>query len=212
MSPARRRALLSWAAESGAWILEDDYDSEYRYAGPPIPTLQGSDRHGRVILAGTFDKVLFPALRLGYLVVPSDVAERFIAARSSAARQASGLTQVIVADFMTAGHFGRHLRRMREVYAERATTLQTLARRMLAGGLEVPRIEAGFHVAARILGRLDATTVSTRAAALGVETVPVARYALGDSAPYAKTILLGFAATGPREMRRGFECLARVLE
>jgi GntR family transcriptional regulator/MocR family aminotransferase len=210
LSPRRRAELLAWAAESGAWILEDDYDSEFRYSGSPLPSLQGSDRAGSVILAGTFGKVLFPALRLGYLVVPPAVAERFIAARSMSVRQPPGVTQIILADFMAGGHFARHLRRMRELYAERAATTQELARELVAGAIEIAPIEAGFQTVARLTSS-DAATVSTRVAALGVETTPVARYAALDPRPFANALVLGFAATGPRELRRGFECLARVV-
>ena len=210
LSPRRRAELLAWAAESGAWILEDDYDSEFRYAGPPLPAMQGSDRAGSVILAGTFGKVLFPALRLGYLVVPPAVAERFIAARSIAVRQPPGVTQIILADFMTGGHFARHLRRMRELYAERAATMQELARELVAGAVEVPPIESGFQTVARLTST-DAESVSARLATLGVESIPVTRFAFADPEPFANALVLGFAASGPRELRRGFECLARVL-
>jgi GntR family transcriptional regulator/MocR family aminotransferase len=209
LSPRRRTELLAWAAESGAWILEDDYDSEFRYAGSPLPSVQGSDRAGSVILAGTFGKVLFPALRLGYLVVPPAVAERFIAARSMSVRQPPGVTQIILADFMAGGHFARHLRRMRELYAERAATMQALAHELVSGALTLAPIEAGFQTIARLTSA-DAATVSRRIAALGVESVPVGSYA-ADPAPFADALVLGFAASGPRELRRGFECLARVL-
>lgn len=211
MSPSRRAELLRWAAESGAWILEDDYDSEFRYKGAPLPAMHGSDRAGSVILAGTFAKVLFPALRLGYLVVPGAVAERFAAARSMAVRQPPGITQIILADFMTGGHFARHLRRMRATYAERAEMMSSLARELAGGALEIAPIESGFQTIARITTRMTAQELSERAAASGVEVVPVARYAAADPAPYAQLVVLGFAAVGPREMRRGFECVARVL-
>ncbi|HXH40674.1 MAG TPA: PLP-dependent aminotransferase family protein [Thermoanaerobaculia bacterium] len=119
MSLARRLELLEWARRSGALVFEDDYDSEYRYSGRPVPALQGLDRHGLVLFAGTFSKVLFPSLRLGYLVVPPDLVPFVEAAKSLTSRHAPLLEQTVLCDFITEGHFGRHLRRMREIYAER---------------------------------------------------------------------------------------------
>ncbi|SRR6266851_6959096 len=125
LSLARRLALLQWARQQSAWILEDDYDSEYRYAGRPLEALQGLDNANRVIYIGTFSKVLFPALRLGYLVVPSELGEVFIAARRFVDRHVSALEQVALADFMLEGHFTRHLRRMRTLYAELLIAMYT---------------------------------------------------------------------------------------
>lgn len=115
MSLARRLELLEWARKSGALILEDDYDSEYRYSGRPVPAMQGLDRNGLVLFAGSFSKVLFPSLRLGYLVIPADLLDYFAAAISVTSRHAPLLEQAVLCDFITEGHFGRHLRRMREV-------------------------------------------------------------------------------------------------
>jgi len=115
MSLRRRLALLEWARRSHTLIFEDDYDSEYRYAGRPIPALQGLDRAGVVIFAGTFNEVLFPALRLAYLVVPPAMVDRFAAAQSLSMRHAPLLDQAVLCDFITEGHFARHIRRMREL-------------------------------------------------------------------------------------------------
>src|SRR5271154_1896252 len=134
MSLARRLQLLDWARRSCAFIFEDDYDSEFRYAGRPIPALQGLDRQGSVIFSGSFSKVLFPALRLGYLVLPSDLVEQFAAAKSILNRHTAPFEQTVLCDFIVEGHFGRHLRRMREVYAERLSALMESARRRLGGG------------------------------------------------------------------------------
>jgi GntR family transcriptional regulator/MocR family aminotransferase len=142
MSLRRRLALLDWASKAGAWVLEDDYDSEYRYAGRPLAALQGLDRDGCVIYLGTFDKVLFPALCLGYVVVPPDLVDVFAAARSLASRHAPSIDQAVVTDFMTGGHFGRHIRRMRLLYAERQTALVEAASQQLSGLLEVRPSEA----------------------------------------------------------------------
>src|SRR6202142_31216 len=115
MSLARRLQLLESARKSGALILEDDYDSEFRYSGRPIPALQGLDRAGMVLFAGSFSKVLFPSLRLGYLVIPPDLVPYFESTISITSRHPPLIEQAVLCDFITGGHFGRHLRRMREV-------------------------------------------------------------------------------------------------
>src|SRR5262249_15584348 len=116
MSATRRMLLLNWAARSGAWILEDDYDSEYRFGTRPVASLQGMDADERVISVGTFSKVLFPALRLGYMVVPTDLVPAFAAARDAADVFSSTLYQAVATDFIREGHFARHIRRMRMLY------------------------------------------------------------------------------------------------
>src|SRR6266540_3445220 len=128
-------------------IFEDDYDSEYRYTGRPIPALQGLDDRGLVLYAGSFSKVLFPALRLGYVVLPFDLLHHFEAIQSLTFRHAPMLEQLVLSDFITEGHFGRHLRRMREVYAERLSILLEEARRKLTGLLEISSVEAGLQTA-----------------------------------------------------------------
>src|SRR5258707_9212445 len=133
MSLPRRLELLKWAEQSDALIFEDDYDSEYRYTGRPMPALQGLDRAGRVLYAGTFSKTLFPSLRLGYLVVPMDLISVFRTAKAVTNRHAQLLDQAVLCDFISEGHFGRHLRRMREVYSERLSVLLESARQRLAG-------------------------------------------------------------------------------
>lgn len=128
MSNARRRQLLDWAARSRAWIIEDDYDSEYRYEGKPVPSLQGADKSSRVIFVGTFSKLLFPSLRLGFVVIPADLVDRFISVRAVMDIAPPSPLQGVVADFIGEGHFSRHIRRMRALYAERrAKLVQTLS-------------------------------------------------------------------------------------
>ena len=123
MSLTRRLELLGWAERSGAWVIEDDYDSEHRYTGRPLEALQGLDAEGRVVYVGTFSKVLFPALRLGYLVVPPDLTGAFTVARELVDRHPPTVEQAVLAEFIAAGHFGRHLRRMRALYAARQEAL-----------------------------------------------------------------------------------------
>ncbi len=123
MSATRRLELLNWAERSGTWIIEDDYDSEYRFGSRPIVSLQGLDKHSRVIYVGTVSKVLFPALRLGYMVLPKDLVPAFSASRDAADIFSSTFYQAVLTDFIQQGHFARHLRRMRMLYMERRSAL-----------------------------------------------------------------------------------------
>jgi GntR family transcriptional regulator/MocR family aminotransferase len=210
MSLARRLQLLEWAAKSGAVILEDDYDSEYRYAGRPVPALQGLDRRGLVLFTGSFSKVLFPSLRLGYLVVPPDLVDYASATLSVTSRHAPLLEQAVLYDFITEGHFGRHLRRMREVYAERLSALLECARQNLTGLLEISGVEAGLQTAGWLRGGLDAESVAAAAAKQGVEVTPLSRYSHGGMA--REGLQLGFAAMDAKEIRRGVRQLGIALE
>ena len=133
MSLTRRLALLDWARAAKAWVIEDDYDSEFRYGARPIPCLHGLDVDGRVIYVGSFSKTLFPALRLGFVIVPTDLRERLVAARAAADQHPPTLDQAVLADFIVEGHFARHLRRMRVVYQERLQALTASADVSAAG-------------------------------------------------------------------------------
>jgi GntR family transcriptional regulator/MocR family aminotransferase len=210
MTLQRRLALLEWARATRAMILEDDYDSEYRYAGRPLPAMQGLDRHGLVLFAGSFSKVLFPSLRLGYLVVPDDLVASVEAVQSITSRHASLLGQAVLADFLVEGHFGRHVRRMREIYAERLGVLQQGAERHLAGLLEISPVEAGLQTVGWLRAGIDGGVVAREAAERDVEVTPISGYA---RKPLARDGLqLGFAAVDSRELSRGVEQLARILE
>lgn len=209
MSVTRRLALLDWAYDAGATIFEDDYDSEYRFCGPPMPALQGLDRHGQVIFAGSFSKVLFPSLRLGYVVLPPDLVDPFAAVVSLTTRHAPLLEQAVVADFITGGHFGRHIRRMREVYAERHSALIEGARSELAGLLDVCDVEAGLQTVGWLPAGVDGLRVAALAESRGVEakTVPQALQAGGTQ----HVLQLGFAAVDTAEIRRGVQVLGEVI-
>ena len=210
MSLARRLQLLEWARRSCALIFEDDYDSEFRYAGRPIPALQGLDRHGLVLFAGSFSKVLFPSLRLGYLVLPADLVERFSAAKSVLNRHAPPFEQTVLCDFIVEGHFARHLRRMREVYAERLSTLMESARRSLAGLLELSSVEAGLQTVGWLQQGMDSEKARLAAKARKVEVIPLHLY---SRAPVQRPGLqMGFAAVNVQEIRRGVQQLAMALE
>lgn len=210
MSLPRRLQLLEWARKSRAMILEDDYDSEYRYSGRPVPALQGLDRHGLVLFTGSFSKVLFPSLRLGYLVLPPDLVEVFSAAISVTSRHAPVLEQAVLCDFIAEGHFGRHLRRMRAIYAERVSVLLESARNELTGLLEISDVEAGLQTAGWLRNGLEGAAVRAAAARRNVDVVPLSEYS--HSGGMAEGLQLGFAAIDPREIRRGVRELRMTLE
>jgi GntR family transcriptional regulator / MocR family aminotransferase len=210
MSLARRLQLLEWARRACALIFEDDYDSEFRYAGRPVPALQGLDQHAVVLFAGSFSKVLFPSLRLGYLVIPPDLVDSFAAAKSVLNRHAAPFEQTVLSDFITEGHFGRHLRRMREVYAERRSILMESARRKLIGLLELSSVEAGLQTAGWLCQGIDSAAASQAARARKVEVTPLSIYSRG--AMRREGLQLGFAAVNGQEIRRGVHQLAMALE
>jgi GntR family transcriptional regulator / MocR family aminotransferase len=214
MSLARRLELLAWARQSGALIFEDDYDSEYRYSGRPIPALQGLDNAGQVLYAGSFSKVLFPALRLGYLVVPPHLAERVAAIQSLTARHSPVLEQLILSEFIREGHFQTHLRRMRQLYAERLAVLMEQAHSRLPGLLEISPVEAGLQTVGWLAHGISAESAARAAARRQVEVTPLAEYCYSPTArKVASTALqLGFAAIPPDEIRRGIRELAIALE
>ena len=210
MSLPRRLELLEWARGSGALIFEDDYDSEYRYSGRPVPSLQGLDPSSQVLFFGTFNKVLFPSLRIGYLVLPPDLVPHFNAAISVTRRHAPLLDQIVLCDFITEGHFGRHLRRMRQIYAERLSVLLESARERLAGLLEISGIEAGLQTSAWLARGITGAAAAKAAAARGVDVVPLDRH---SRLPVEREGLqLGFATVDAREIRRGVRELAAALE
>jgi GntR family transcriptional regulator/MocR family aminotransferase len=209
MSLGRRMELLAWARKSGALIFEDDYDSEFRYSGRPIPAMQGLDCNRSVIFAGSFSKVLFPSLRLGYLVIPPDLLDHFAAIQSLTRRHVPLLDQAILCDFINGGHFGRHLRRMREVYAERLAVLLQSAQEHLAGLLEISSIEAGLQTVGWLHPGISAAAAAEAARARKVEVVPLGVYTRGRLRKGA--LQLGFASVDPAEIRRGVRDLAVAL-
>src|SRR6266567_1263306 len=198
MSLAQRLALLEWASQANAWVLEDDYDSEYRFSGRPQEALQGLDRTNRVIYLGTFSKVLFPALRLGYVAV-----------REFVDRHVPILEQMALADFITEGHFTRHIRRMHIHYAERRAALIAALANELADMLEVHAPEAGMHLVGWLPPHMDDTTVAQQAATYGVEVIPVSVF---RREPMRRGgLVLGYAAVNEQEIRDGVHRLAMVV-
>ncbi len=210
MSLARRLALLEWVRRSGAWVVEDDYDSEFRYAGRPIAALQGLDFTGRVIYLGTLSKVLFPSLRLGYLILPPDLVEPFSSARALLDRHSPLIDQAVLADFIAEGHFAQHVRRMRALYQHRHDTFIEAAQKELEGLIEVEPQDAGMHLVGWLPEGVDDAAASRRAIEHGVEAPPLSAYAL-ERQPRGG-LLLGFTATGTREIREGVRRLAQALQ
>jgi GntR family transcriptional regulator/MocR family aminotransferase len=210
MSLRRRLALLEAARRSGMMIFEDDYDSEYRYSGRPVPALQGLDRSEVVIFAGSFSAVLFPALRLGYMVVPESMVDVFAAAGSVSTHHPPLLEQAVLCDFIAEGHFARHVRRMRELYAERLAVLLESTREKLSDVLEISNVEAGLQTIGWLKSQLNAEAAAARAIEQDVEVIPLNRYAWGRTRNQG--LVLGFAAVDPPEIKRGVDQLAVALD
>ena len=191
LSLPRRMALLAWAADAGAWVLEDDYDSEFRYTGHALPALKSLDRADRVLYAGSFSKVLFPGLRLGYLVVPDEVADAFLRASRLLTAGQPALEQRVTAAFMEQGHFARHLRRMRGLYAERRKALAAALTAAFGSGVSVELEAGGMHLLARFPGAGDDGVLVRRAAKAGL--APTALSSLAMAHDCGQGLLLGFA-------------------
>jgi GntR family transcriptional regulator/MocR family aminotransferase len=208
MSIGRRLALLDWAHKARAWILEDDYDSEYRYAGRPLAALQSIDSQGRVIYMGTFSKVLFPSLRLGYLVVPQALINAFVCAKAAADRNSATVAQAVVADFISEGHFTRHVRRMRTLYAERQEVLLHAARRTWNGFIDLAAADSGMHLIGWLDRGVDDQRFARRAAREGIVTTPLS--ALSLRRPKRGAVLIGYTAINPSQIREAVRRLSIV--
>ncbi len=191
LSMARRLELLAWARESNAWIVEDDYASEFRYGGRPLASLQGLDDTERVIYIGTLNKALFPGLRLGYAVVPRSLVRGFVTARYLMDRQPSSICQAVVAAFMEEGHFAAHIRRMRELYRSQRDALVAALRRRLADHLTVEPPDQGMHLVAYMRPGLSDVTIERVAREHGVVVRAMSR--LYVEAPARAALMLGFS-------------------
>ena len=209
MSLPRRMALLQAAADQGAWIIEDDYDGEFAFGGPPLPTLKSVDDGGRVIYVGTFSKSLFPSLRLGYLLLPAALVQPFEAVMSRLMHGVPTHGQAVTAAFIDEGHFAAHLRRMRRLYAERHDALCHAARARLAGALDIVPGASGLHTIGRLSAGHAEADVVRAADALQVTVSGLARFAIAPTAERA--LVLGFGGVTPTQIERGVEVLERVL-
>jgi len=211
MTLERRIALLRWASSAGSVIVEDDYDSEFRFTGVPIPALQGLDEAESVIFIGSFNKVLFPSLRLGYMVVPDRLMHRVLKLRFETDLWPNSINQAVLADFITEGHLGRYIRRMREVYAERLMALQHSVAKHLGDAMRLSGIQAGLTTAAFYRAPIDSIEFERLAASHGIDASGLDRYTLHKKKKIPG-ILLGFAAFEPRAIDRGMQKLAAMLE
>ena len=186
LSLPRRLALLSWAEETGGWVLEDDYDAEFRYTGPTPPALKSLDRAGRVLFAGSFSKTLFPGLRLGYLIVPEPLLETMTRAARLTTRGPPVLEQGVTARFMAGGHFARHVKKMRGLYARRRTALA----RALEGHFPVEPAAGGMHLMIRLPEGVDDGVAARKGMAAGL--APMALSSLAIAHDPGRGLLLGF--------------------
>ena len=210
MSLPRRLSLLAWAAKSGAWILEDDYDSEFRYDGSPLASLQGLDNHQRVIYIGTFSKMMYPSLRLGYLVVPPDLVDAFLYARIIMDQYTPRLEQLMLTDFMTQGYFTRHLRKMRKLYGERCRVLQMALAKYCADWVDVGDVSGGMHLVAWLKNGLDDKRVAAEAVKYNLRLSPLSSTYIGQ-APARGGLMLGFTAMTLDEIETAVIKLAQLL-
>jgi len=212
MPVARRLALLDWAARRDAFVLEDDYDGEFRYGGRPLASLQGLDGGERVVYVGSFSKLLFPALRVGYAVVPDGHTDAFLAAQALADTGGAQLDQRVLADFVGDGSLERHLRRARVRNAARREALLEALDRYLGGAVEVAGAHAGLHVVVWLPGltETDASRLRRRAAGRGVGVYSVRPFC--QRAPSRPGLVLGYASLQPEAIREGVRLLAVAFE
>jgi GntR family transcriptional regulator / MocR family aminotransferase len=208
---ARRLELLNWASSVRAFVVEDDYDSEYRYDGPPLQALAGLDREGRVIYLGTFSKILFPALRLGYLVLPESLVEPITAAKAMGDTGTATLQQLALADFINEGHFDRHLRRTNASNAARRNALVGAVRKEFGGRAEVCGANAGLHLLVWLKGKrtqkIEDVTRKAERAGVGLYSVDL----FYTTPPRRTGVVLGYASLREREIREGIRRLAAAL-
>ena len=210
LSMSRRSELLTWAREAGAWIIEDDYDSELRFRGRPLAALQGLDDAGRVIYVGTLNKALFPGLRIGYVVVPRGLLDRFVDARHLADRQPPTLSQVVVADFIREGHLAAHFRRLRQIYRRgQETIIEALEPAIDAAGGRIPLPDQGNHLIAWLAQGADDVALERAARAQGVICRAMSRLYL-EAAP-RPGLMLGFTGYRPEQLREPAALLARLV-
>jgi GntR family transcriptional regulator/MocR family aminotransferase len=216
MSPQRRQALLDWAQAAEAWIVEDDYDGEFRYEGKPLPALASMDRGGRVIYTGTFSKVLFPSIRLAYVVVPPGLVERFERVCSVISSGSPALTQAIVGDFIQQGYFSRHIQRMRKLYAERRALTASGLSAALGGRLRIDSPSGGMHLLAHLPEDGGGNPAADRVLAERMRRHGMAPQVLSDwyaAAPARNALLLAFTnIESPEQAAELGAHIARLLD
>lgn len=210
MSMARRQELLAFARTNGAWIVEDDYDSEFRFGGHPIPAMQGVDTQAPVIYIGTFSKTLYPALRVGYMVLPLSLADAFRTAHADLYREGHAITQLALAQLLTEGHYAAHIRRMRVLYARRRALLVELIQRHLGPDfLHAQDSKAGLHLVLRLPDHVDDVALQQALQVHGILTRPLSRYYV--RATPQRGLLLGYASVPEAKIIAAFGVLRAVL-
>ena len=210
MSATRRMQLLQWASRANSWIIEDDYNSEFRFAGRPVAALQGLDTDERVIYIGTFSKVLFPALRLGYLVIPKPLVKAFCVARDNIDIFPASFLQGALTDFIREGHFARHIRRMRTLYLARQKKLIAAVQSLLEADVEITGTDAGMHLVALLPKGVDDTEVCRMAARVGLTVTPLSSCYLKPGK--RKGLILGYAGADEQIIEPGVRKLNAELK
>ncbi|MEM7479463.1 MAG: PLP-dependent aminotransferase family protein, partial [Planctomycetota bacterium] len=207
----RRLELLAWAAKSGGWILEDDYDSEYRYGQNPIPSLQGLDTFDRTLYVGSFSKVVFPALGLGYIIVPHQLIPIFENALRLSSRPASQMDQLVLTEFIREGHFGRHLRRMRKIHSERRKAFVEAVESDLSEHLKIIGSMAGLHCTALLRQRRSDKHLVKNLAEHGIITRALSTFytAATDKLDHLNGLVMGFASATPSQIRKSLKLAAK---
>jgi GntR family transcriptional regulator/MocR family aminotransferase len=209
MSASRRMQLVEWAQQAGAWIIEDDYDSEYRYESMPIASLQGLDSNSRVIYVGTFSKVLFPSLRLGYMVVPRDLIDQFWRMRRVMDLGQPTFYQEVIADFISEGHFARHIRRMRVLYGELRRVLVDALGKNFKDTLKVVGDEAGMHLTVLLKDGHRDVGITERAVRQNLSLWPLSNCYLGKA---RQGLVLGFGGTTGKGIPNAVRKLRGLIE
>ncbi|MHB9021459.1 MAG: MocR-like pyridoxine biosynthesis transcription factor PdxR [Halothiobacillus sp.] len=210
MSYGRRRLLLDYAASRGAWILEDDYDSEFRFEGRPLSSLQGMDQSGCVLYMGTFSKVMYPGIKLGYIVVPPDLAESFKRGLYELQRPGQVVIQAALTEFMEEGHFASHIRRLRQIYQVRRQLLQKALAPVTRVGARLPPAGSGLHLAVALPAHVDDVRVAELAAEQGLRVYPLSCYGLGEHRE--KGLIIGYAYAATERITPYGRILADVIQ
>lgn len=210
MSASRRLELLDWAEQNRSWIIEDDYDSEYRYASRPLGSLQGMDNSARVIYIGTFSKVLFPSIRIGYIVVPNELLKTFVHIRESLDIFSPTLYQLALADFIEQGHFARHLRRMRSIYVERRNALIASLQKHFGNSLTAYNADGGLHLCAFLPEKMNDQEIAQNAAKRGISIMPLSSCYAGKKSKSG--LVLGFACANKPQIETATKILSQIID
>ena len=210
MSYGRRRLLLDYADSQQAWIIEDDYDSEFRFEGRPISSLQGMDEHGRVLYLGTFSKVIYPGIRLGYMVIPPQLVDAFKNGLYELQRPGQVMIQAALADFMEEGHFASHIRRLKQTYAERRRLLQAALAPIVNVGSRLSPVDSGLHLVVEFDANIDDVKVAELAAEQGLRVYPLSNYCMGEQRE--KGLIIGYAYAATDKITEYGNLLAEIIQ